>query len=197
MGHKTKLKLVSLFFLLGLLSLGYGLSPDLQGPVRPGLIQFCRVAISPDGAWAAWIQQEPNGAEEGTFCSAVYLQELKQEGASPRLLARNQRGLWGDDSIAWAPDSQQLAFFSNAAGSTQLYVAGVKEEAARPLTHLTGYLAKAEWSPDGKSIALLFIENAPRIPGPTMPFLRETGVVGSISMRSAWGLSISKAANFV
>src|SRR6202043_2404631 len=101
-------------------------------------------------------------------------------------------------AVAWSPDSKQLAFLSDAAKSGQLdlYVANVgatveaptkraskaksrakTESGAKQLTKLTGFLASPGWSPDGKSIALLFTENATRAAGPLVAETPDEGVV--------------------
>src|SRR5262249_53520731 len=48
----------------------------------------------------------------------------------------------------------------------------------KQLTHLTGAISNLHWSPDGKSISYLFIENPPRAAGPTSAVPPQTGVVG-------------------
>ncbi len=48
---------------------------------------------------------------------------------------------------------------------------------ARKLTSLTGFLDFPRWSPDGKKIAILFTENAPRAAGPLEPSTKESGVI--------------------
>ena len=60
----------------------------------------------------------------------------------------------------------------------QLYVAKVTGGEARKLTDLKGSLDAPSWSPDGKTLALLFTENAPRLPGPLEPMTLPSGVIG-------------------
>jgi dipeptidyl aminopeptidase/acylaminoacyl peptidase len=48
---------------------------------------------------------------------------------------------------------------------------------ARRLTHVKGSLGDPKWSSDGTSVAFLFIENAPRVPGPLEPMTPPSGVI--------------------
>ncbi len=121
------------------------------------------VAISPDGRRVAWVG---NG---------IYIAGLdRAAGAAPRRFADGQ-------GIAWSPDSRRLAFLSDAAkgGQLDLYVGEVSGGTPKKVTSLTGYLASPRWSPDGKSVSLLFTENAPRAAGPLQPATPESGVVGA------------------
>ncbi len=134
-----------------------------------------QVAISPDGQHVAWV--EANGASP----HGIYVCSL----ASPVSTRRRITAGSGDDAseehdIAWSPDSRQLAFFSNAQtpDQLQLYVAKVTGGEARKLTDLKGSLDAPSWSPDGKTLALLFTENTPRLPGPLEPMALPSGVIG-------------------
>ncbi len=57
--------------------------------------------------------------------------------------------------------------------------AASKQEAsaAKQLTHIKGFLAGPGWSPDSKTIALLFTENATRAAGPLVAETPDEGVV--------------------
>jgi dipeptidyl aminopeptidase/acylaminoacyl peptidase len=81
--------------------------------------------------------------------------------------------------VAWSPDSKHLAFLSDAAkkDQLQLYVASIAGGAPKKLTNVKGLLATPKWSPDGKSIAVLYTENATRLAGPLMPETPESGVI--------------------
>src|SRR5262249_37069702 len=59
----------------------------------------------------------------------------------------------------------------------QVYLAPAAGGPARKVTSLTCNLAHPQWSPDGKQLALLFIENAPRASGPVAPGTPEVGVI--------------------
>ena len=134
-----------------------------------------QVAISPDGQRVAWV--------EGTGASArgIFVCTL----ASPASTRRRITAGSGDEAseeqeIAWSPDSRQLAFLSNAQtpDQLQLYVSKGMGGEARRLTDLRGSLLAPAWSPDGKTLALLFTENAPRLPGPLEPMSLPSGVIG-------------------
>jgi dipeptidyl aminopeptidase/acylaminoacyl peptidase len=137
---------------------------------------FREAAISPDGARVAWVE-----APQAHRTASVYLQELRNPAAKPRRVTAGLRDQICDEhGIAWSPDSARLAFLSDCQSKDQLqlYVAPASGGAPRKITSLKGYLAQPRWSPsDGKSLALLFTENAPRVGGPLEPVTPDAGVV--------------------
>ena len=146
---------------------------SVRAQTSPAVRDFDQVAISPDGNRVAWVQSSETG-------SAIYVQDLKSPGAKPkRISAVSDVHAASEDTIAWSPDSKHLAFLSDVEGEGQsnFYVANVEGGSARKLTSLKGYLADPAWSPDQKTLAFLFTENAPRVAGPLMPMVPETGVI--------------------
>ena len=133
---------------------------------------FAETAISPDGKHLAWVEarRNPDGSESRN--TAVTLD-------GHRLTAGNGKAFCEENGLAWSPDSTQVAFLSDCAKAKQreLYVAGVNGAAPRRLSNLTGYLSGPRWSPDGKTIGILFTENAKRMAGPLEPSLKDAGVV--------------------
>src|SRR5207253_1479380 len=63
-------------------------------------------------------------------------------------------------------------------GQLQIYIVPAVSGSARKLTDLHGAVNDLHWSPDGKQIGYLFIENPPRAAGPTAAVPPETGVIG-------------------
>jgi len=141
---------------------------------------FSQVAISPDGKRVAWSEQLSDAAGQGSSGIGIFVQEL-QGGGTPRRVSAGTGQSLMETNVTWSPDSSHIAFLSDAGGNgqTQLYVAAIDGSPARKLTSLTGFLDQPGWSPDGKQIALLFTENAPRAAGPLMPMSREVGVIES------------------
>ena len=138
---------------------------------------FEQVAISRDAKSVAWVEAIPgkDGLETGN--SAIYLSPADGK-TSPRLITASPGVLRTESGIAWSPDGKQLAFLSDAAkaGQSQLYVANLSG-VAKKLTSVKGFLDAPRWSPDGKTIAALFIENAPRASGPLVAEAAETGEI--------------------
>lgn len=120
------------------------------------------VAIAPDGGCVAW------SSDSGIFVAET------AAGGAPRWLASGE-------SLDWSPDGRRIAFLArpDKGGQLQLYVVATAGGKPKKLTDLTGFLAAPRWSADGKTVALLFTENAPRAAGPLAPATPETGVVGA------------------
>lgn len=180
-----------LFVLLAVLSL----SPSLPGEDKPratpvpGQIidtlqtvrRFKEVAISPDGKRLAWVETLPVEKNASPDSSAIMVEELDGSNQAPRrITAGNGTSSHAEHAIAWSPDGTQLAFLSDKEnkGQLQLYVGTMADAKVRKLTSLTGFLAGPRWSPDSKTLALLFTEDALREAGPMVATARDVGVIG-------------------
>lgn len=157
-------------------------SPAVQQAIRSmfDVRSISEAVISPDGRRVAWVESlsGKNGAPSGK--SAIYVADWESGGAPQRVTAAGGGAAAAEGSVAWSPDSKQIAFLSDAthSGQLQLYVTA-PGGGARQLTHVKGDLSNPVWSPDGKSIAFLFIENAPRAAGPLAAEAPDEGVVGA------------------
>jgi dipeptidyl aminopeptidase/acylaminoacyl peptidase len=158
--------------------------------------RFELTSISPDGKKIVWVETlvGKDGSPDGN--TAIYLTGLPSTEGPARLSASSKRrdfksnnGTRGvalefvpraEGSVAWSPDSMQLAFLSDAVkpGQLQLYVKDLSDNGSiRRLTNVRGLLATPRWSPDGKTIAVLFTENATRAAGPLVAETPETGEI--------------------
>jgi dipeptidyl aminopeptidase/acylaminoacyl peptidase len=140
---------------------------------------YAGVAISPDGRRVAWVEAlKKNGIPSGR--TAIYVDSVAGEQSSRhRITAGNGKVPCTEADLAWSPDGTHIAFLSDAAspGQAELYVTPAAGGPARKLTQVKGFLNDPEWSPDGKTIAILFTENAPRAAGPLQPMTPQTGVI--------------------
>ena len=143
---------------------------------------FHETAISPDGKRVAWVQDSFGSADK----TAIYVKELLLEVQHQITLdaarPRDERG------IAWSPDSSSLLFLSDAEtpNQVQLYRIVVPRGAVganlapERLTNVTGQLSQPSWSPDGASIAFLFVAGSTQTTGALVAYKPDAGVVGDV-----------------
>jgi dipeptidyl aminopeptidase/acylaminoacyl peptidase len=141
---------------------------------------FKEVAISPDGQRIAWVEELPDKGGAPAHHSAIYVADLNSPDAPPRrVTAGDGTTPHAEHGLAWSPDGSRLAFLSDKEKKKQLqlYLAPADRGPIRKVTSLSGHLAGPRWSPKGGEIALLFIENATRTPGPVQAGSAEVGVI--------------------
>jgi dipeptidyl aminopeptidase/acylaminoacyl peptidase len=132
-------------------------------------------SISPDGKNVAWSVRNGKNYE-------VHLTELSD--SSHDLAIRPSTGTvsCSSDSPVWSPDGQSLAYASTCTSENndepQIFLWSKKTGQSRQLTHLTGAIDDIAWSPDGKQIAFLFVENATRSAGALDAMKPWSGVIG-------------------
>ena len=90
----------------------------------------------------------------------------------------------GSSEPKWSPDGQSLAFVSDCTpesekrGQDQVFVWSKKTGESKQLTHVAGEMDSLTWSPDGKTIGFLFVENATRSAGALAAMKPWAGVIG-------------------
>ena len=123
------------------------------------------VALSPDGARVAYLVGDKLTV---TSSSGGSSQTIAVEGD---LALRN---------VAWSADSKRIAFIADLPGdipSAQIWTAAADGSAPVKHAELKGYVQTLRFSPDGSKLAMLFIENMPRVAGPLQPMTPLAGVV--------------------
>jgi dipeptidyl aminopeptidase/acylaminoacyl peptidase len=131
----------------------------------PKIKKIDQVAISPDGAQLAYIVD-----------GELFVQPLG--GGEARRIASEQKAT---REASWSADGKNLTWLEDSPGdvpASRLWSAAADGSNLTQLADLKGYAASPRYSPDGKTIALLFIEGMPRIAGPLQPMTPLAGVVG-------------------
>ncbi len=143
--------------------------------------RFEQAAISPDGKKVAWVEDVITKRGVSTGDTVIYVEDLENRGHAKRISASTNDAIHAEGSVAWSPDSKRIAFLSDAvkAGQLQLYVMDGSGPAGsvKKLTQVKGFLSTPRWSLDGKTIAVLFTENATRAAGPLVAETPETGEI--------------------
>jgi dipeptidyl aminopeptidase/acylaminoacyl peptidase len=137
---------------------------------------IAQVAVSPDGKRLAWIQESKDGVEIRVAPIDDLSKSDRVTAAPPKPETHCHEG-----DLAWAPDSGSLAFFSDCAKldeQTDLYLSRLDNKPARRLTDLRGYVSGPVFSPDGTSVAFLYVEGATRRAGALAAMKSPAGVIG-------------------
>ena len=142
--------------------------------------QFKQAAISPDAKRVAYVEalRGKDGGESPN--SALWFLDLANAGAkAKRVTAGDGTKACAEKDLDWSPDGKQAAFLSNCADGkqSQVYVVPAGGSAPRKLTSFIGYVQSIHWSPDGRTIAVLFTENAVRMAGAVEATTPDAGVV--------------------
>ncbi|HJP97345.1 MAG TPA: S9 family peptidase [Rhodanobacteraceae bacterium] len=134
------------------------------------------VALSHDGAHLAWTVSQ-HGKKELMLAS--------WDGKDPH--AVTIPGNCEEESIRWAPDSDDLALLSRCKvdpSNTKpikgaLWVVdGTGRAAPRKVTDLSGFASEVQWSRSGQRIAFMYVPGATRLPFATASGNPRVGVIG-------------------
>jgi len=151
------------------------------------------VAISPDGTTVAW----SIGTREG---SQIHITDVDNpDPAKDKIVAPNGATNCSNSAPMWSPDGQWLAYNSTCTskeekpGQTQIFLWSKNSGESKQLTHVTGLFKQAAWSPDGKSIAFLFVENATRSAGALDAMKPWAGVIGEdgVEVQRLYGVDVA------
>lgn len=184
MNLRSKTALAAVCALASITSASSGASrPDVQKVLATlqDVQEFEAAEISPDGKQVAYVKKIRD--RKGAWKLAAV--EISPVGAgSGTSSARRVTGAADgraheEKSPAWSPDSKRVAFLSDAAkeGQKQIWIAPAAGGPAKRLTLVKGQLDQLRWSPDGKSIAFLFVEGSGQETGALTAYKPDSGVV--------------------
>jgi Tol biopolymer transport system component len=136
-------------------------------------------AISPDGTTVAWAVR----AREG---SQIHLTDVSNpDPVKEKIIGTGSSAAnCGSSEPKWSPNGEWLAFVSDCTanaekpGQDQVFVWSKKTGESKKLTQLVGGIDSLAWSPDGKAIGFLFVENATRSAGALAAMKPWAGVIG-------------------
>jgi len=141
--------------------------------------RFEQASVSPDGKRVAWVETVIAKSGAPTGDTTIFVADLNNAAAPHRIAAGEHDAIHAEGSVAWSPDSKQIAFLSDAErrGQLQLYLSPAAGGASRKLTSVKGFLQSPAFSPDGKSVAVLFTENMIKAAGPLVAEEHPTGEI--------------------
>jgi len=141
------------------------------------------LALAPDGSAVGWQEnfRDPRRVLQSPLYHALYLQRLGGSGAV-HLTAGSASGYYDEEDPVWSPDGRFVAFLSDARskGQLQVFVAHADASQVRQIGRLGGDVQRLTWSPNGASLAVLYIQGAHRQAGAIAPGARDVGVIGSV-----------------
>jgi dipeptidyl aminopeptidase/acylaminoacyl peptidase len=137
------------------------------------------VAISPDGTTVAWAVRSREGSQ-------IHLTDVANSDTAKEKIVGTGLGPTncGSSEPKWSPNGESLAFVSDCTGDgekpgqDQVFVWSKKTGESKKLTQLAGGIDSLGWSPDGKTIGFLFVENATRSAGALAAMKPWAGVIG-------------------
>ena len=157
------------------------------------------VALSPDASTVAWTLRSHDG-------STLHLTPVAAPASSDTdktIAIPNATGCAYSSPI-WSPDGATLAFLAACAPASadptvprqsQVYLWAKSSGDVKQLTHVAGDINQPSWSPDGKSIAFLFVENATRTAGALDAMKPWAGVIGEDGVEVQRVYAVSAAAD--
>jgi dipeptidyl aminopeptidase/acylaminoacyl peptidase len=163
---------------LVLTALPAGAAPAITQVLRAsyGLHNLTHLSLSPSGA-LLW--QESYHAGDPTASPPLDAVYLKLPGAAPVRIGALTGSTQTEPSFS--RDGRRMAFFSSSEkGPSEIEIADAAGRNIRTLATLPGEAQNLQWSPDGRSLAILYIAHPHRKAGATSAGARQIGVIGSV-----------------
>jgi dipeptidyl aminopeptidase/acylaminoacyl peptidase len=128
-----------------------------------------QVAVSPDGKRIAWLE-----------AGQIRLAPLDNLSQSQPVTAAAPGHSCNASDLVWSPDSALIAFLSDCdeRGQPDLFLSHLDGNPAHRISQLHGYVDAPAFSPDGQSIAFLYVEGATRPSGALAAETLPSGVIG-------------------
>ncbi len=150
---------------------------EALGSARP----LGEVAISPDGkrlVYGTVVTGKRGGVDVDT--TALWIVNAG-DGSSVSRLTACPGTVCDEHGAAWSPDGTHIVFVTtDDKEQLQIAVGSADGRSGTVITHARGPVDTPRWSPDGRQIAFLYSEGAPKTPGPLNPLARDAGVLTSV-----------------
>lgn len=119
--------------------------------------------VNSDGDSVVFVRRSMNRDTDRT---EGRLWQVNTDGSNLRPLTQ---GEGSESSPVWSPDNEQLAYVSNASGSSQIHIRWTDSGHSAPVSDLPESPANLSWSPDGEWLAFTMFTPGDSSPPVTLP----------------------------